>query len=263
MRQAPGVVCEECSSVVPAGHQFCGACGAEVDAELLEVTEEYYGVRQVPGKARLVLIRGVDGVPGNDYMLLQAEHAAGGGKVPIRYEGDDWLSDNHALFTYDEGKLFVSDQDSLNGVFVRIDGSVTLEPDQRFICGDTVFAVEMTPKDSSAPSEDGTQFYASPIVTSPFRVVHWVEGGRRGMVSCAQGSKVRIGRIDCNMNFIDDRHMSPRHASLSMGEDGAVRLLDDNSTNGVFVQIQEAHELQDGDYLMIGRQLLRVEFTTA
>jgi len=173
------------------------------------------------------------------------------------------LSDNHALFTYDEGKLFVSDQDSLNGVFVRIDGSVTLEPDQRFICGDTVFAVEMTPKDSSAPSEDGTQFYASPIVTSPFRVVHWVEGGRRGMVSCAQGSKVRIGRIDCNMNFIDDRHMSPRHASLSMGEDGAVRLLDDNSTNGVFVQIQEAHELQDGDYLMIGRQLLRVEFTTA
>jgi pSer/pThr/pTyr-binding forkhead associated (FHA) protein len=176
---------------------------------------------------------------------------------------DDWLSKEHATFRYDEGKLFVEDAGSVNGVFVRIQGSVKLESDQAFICGDHVFAAEITPKDSSAPDVDETYFYSSPKVTSPFRVVEQIDGGRLGMVCCAQGTKLRIGRQECNMNFPRDRHMSPRHASLSIDNDGAITLKDDKSNNGVYVRASQAHELKDGDYLMLGRQLLRVEFTAS
>jgi hypothetical protein len=64
----------------------------------------------------------------------------------------------------------------------------------------------------------------------------------------------RVGRsLAAHVRF-DDPTVSRRHALLHRDE-GPVRLLDDRSLNGVFVNGErcEWHELSDGDEIMIGR----------
>jgi FHA domain/Zinc-ribbon containing domain len=64
----------------------------------------------------------------------------------------------------------------------------------------------------------------------------------------------RVGRsLAAHVRF-DDPTVSRRHALLHR-DDGPVRLLDDRSLNGVFVngERREWHELSDGDEVIIGR----------
>ena len=43
---------------------------------------------------------------------------------------------------------------------------------------------------------------------------------------------------------------------------GGFSLVDEESRNGTYVRIQGEQELAHGDYLFLGKQLLRVEMTT-
>jgi pSer/pThr/pTyr-binding forkhead associated (FHA) protein len=64
----------------------------------------------------------------------------------------------------------------------------------------------------------------------------------------------RIGRsLSADVRF-DDPTVSRRHA-LVHRSDGAARILDDRSLNGVFVDGEriDMHELRDGDQVTIGR----------
>src|SRR6478609_3646277 len=56
MEQNRYYVCKECSSPVPPGHKFCGACGTTVPDAILERQVDFFGSMQAPGKARLILI---------------------------------------------------------------------------------------------------------------------------------------------------------------------------------------------------------------
>src|SRR5687768_12839784 len=55
MEQSRYYVCKECSTPVPTGHKFCGACGATVPKDVLDRRVEFFGSMQAPGKARLIL----------------------------------------------------------------------------------------------------------------------------------------------------------------------------------------------------------------
>ena len=46
-----------------------------------------------------------------------------------------------------------------------------------------------------------------------------------------------------------------------MSGDGSFTLTDAGSKNGTYVRIEGEHELSHGDYLFLGKQLLRVEMT--
>ena len=68
----------------------------------------------------------------------------------------------------------------------------------------------------------------------------------------------RIGRsLAADVRF-DDPTVSRRHALIVRGPDG-VRVLDDRSLNGVFVNGErvEWSTLQDGDEMLVGRYRLR------
>jgi pSer/pThr/pTyr-binding forkhead associated (FHA) protein len=60
------------------------------------------------------------------------------------------------------------------------------------------------------------------------------------------------------MNFMHDPFMSYHHARLEERQ-GHFILTDLQSTNGVFVKIQEQHPLEPGDSLFMGRQLFRLD----
>ncbi len=261
MEQARNYVCTECASAVPSGHKFCGACGAPVPAESQVLDTQFFGALQMPGKARLIVVRGDEAMgEGLSYLLQATEHLAGREADQILFPSDNWLSPKHANFLYRGEKLVVRDEGSLNGVYVRIRGSAPVQIGDHFMCGQQFLRIDATPKDSSGAEPDQTYFYSSPRRPSAFRVTQVLEGGMDGIVCCAQEHTIEIGREDCDINFPDDVYLSPRHARVEMtGE--SLKLIDENSQNGTYVRIRGERELGHGDYLFLGRNLLRVEVT--
>jgi pSer/pThr/pTyr-binding forkhead associated (FHA) protein len=261
MEQARNYVCRECSTPVPSGHKFCGTCGAGVPPEVVELRTKYFGTMQTPGKARLILIRGDSGVDGLSYMLQGTEHIAGREDGQILFPEDGWLSRRHANFIYENGQLVVRDEGSLNGVYVRVRESMTLSFGDTFLCGEQLFTVEPPPQDTAGPSPDQTYFYSSPRKAYAFRVVLMVVGGARGFEHCAIGQSVKIGREECDLNFPTDVYMSAVHAKIEAGAEGQFTISDLGSKNGTYLRVQGSQPLKHGDYLFMGRQLLRVEIT--
>lgn len=261
VEQARNYVCTQCSTPVPAGTKFCGACGAPAPDHVWKQDVSYFGAMQTPGQARLILIRGYNLDGGLTFLLQGQEHVAGRGEAQIPFPDDAWVSPKHASFVYRDDKLFVRDEGSANGVYVRVRGNTPLAMGGFFLCGEQVFRLDPIPADTSGPEADQTYFYSSPKRPSPFRITQVLTGGADAMVYCARDTAVRIGREESDMNFPDDIFMSGSHARVEAQGENFV-LIDEDSRNGTYIRIADEHELQQGDYLFVGRQLLRVEMTS-
>jgi pSer/pThr/pTyr-binding forkhead associated (FHA) protein len=259
MEQAKNFVCASCSTPVPMGHKFCGRCGAAVPPEILATRTQFFSSLQSPGKAKLILIRG-EGSEGLSYQL-NAEHHLVGRQGQLVFPDDPYVSPKHADLFYRDGKLVVRDEGSLNGVYVRVRGSVDVVAGDHFLAGEQVFRVDATPKATDGPGADGTYFYSSPKHQSPFRIVQILQGGATGMTACARAAGVQIGREGGDLNFPTDLFMSASHCRLDE-TNSKLSLTDLNSRNGTFVRVAE-RELSHGDYLFIGKKLLRVEITAS
>jgi pSer/pThr/pTyr-binding forkhead associated (FHA) protein/ribosomal protein L40E len=258
MEQAKHLVCGECYTPVPAGHKFCGKCGSSLEHNIIK-DPNFFGELQSPGKAKLILIKG-EGVDGMSYHLNSTEHTAGRTQGEIVFPDDPWLSPSHANFVYVDDKIVVRDQNSLNGIYVAIRQPVAINPGAVFMAGEQLFRVESVAPVEQVPEDDGTYFFSSPFSVGSFRVVQILEGGGDGMIVNPQSDTITIGREDCDMNFPADPFISGKHAQIEANGNSLV-LMDLNSKNGTFIKINNEQELTHGDYLFLGRQLLRVEIT--
>lgn len=259
MEQARNYVCRSCSSGVPSGHKFCGRCGTAIPPEILNAQTLFFGDMQNPAKAKLILIRG-EGMDGLSFHLKAEQHIVGRDGQLV-FPDDPFVSRKHANFFYRDSKLVVRDEGSLNGVYVRVRGTVDISPGDTFLAGEQLFRLETTPKPSDGQDQDGTYFYSSPKHPSPFRLAQVLQGGPLGMTVCARGTSLQIGREGGDLNFPVDLYMSGSHCRLDEAE-GKFTLTDLNSRNGTYVRIKSERELAHGDYLFIGRKLLRVELNT-
>lgn len=259
MDQAKNFVCRSCSTPVPLGHKFCGRCGAAVPPEILSARTQFFGQLQAPGNAKLILIRG-EGVEGLSYHLNAEEHVVG--KAGQLVFDDPFISAKHANFFYRAGTLCVRDEGSLNGVYLRVRGTVPIDPEDYFLAGEQVFRVDSPPKSNDEPGPDGTYFYSSPKHHSPFRITQLLQGGAYGMTVCARGASLQIGREGGDLNFPTDLYMSASHCKIDE-TGGGLTLTDLGSRNGTYLRLKAERELAHGDYLFVGRKLLRVEITAA
>jgi pSer/pThr/pTyr-binding forkhead associated (FHA) protein len=259
MEQARYYVCESCMTPVPSGHKFCGRCGASVPDVAFNVQAHFFSDMQDPSKARLILIRG-DGMDGLSYHLKAEQHVVGR-SGQLEFPEDQFVSPKHANFYYRDGQLVIRDEGSLNGVYVRVRGTVELAPGDTFLAGEQLFRVEPTPKASDGADPDGTFFYSSPKYPSGFRVNQVLEGGATGMTVCARGNTLQIGREDGDLNFPNDVYMSAKHCTVEE-QGGRFALTDHGSRNGTYIRIKTEQTLGHGDYVFIGRKLLRVELNT-
>ena len=260
MDQAKNYVCKSCSTPVPMGHKFCGRCGAAIPPEILNARTQFFGQLQMPGKAKLILIRG-EGVEGLSYQLNAEQHIVGRNGQLV-FPDDPFVSPRHANLFYRGGKLVVRDEGSVNGVYWRVRGSVDVAPGDHFLAGEQLFRVEGPPRANDGPAPDGTYFYSSPKHQTTFRIVQLLQGGGEGMAVCARGQSLQIGREGGDLNFPGDLYMSASHCKLEEAA-GKLTLTDLNSRNGTYVRLKAERELAHGDYLFIGRKLLRVEITAA
>ena len=137
-------------------------------------------------------------------------------------------------------------------------GSVEISPGDQFVVGEQVFRLDPTPKASDGADPDGTFFYSSPKYPSAFRLNQILEGGAIGMTICARGNSLQVGREDGDLNFPGDMFMSAKHATVEEKE-GKFVLTDFDSRNGTYLRLKTERALSHGDYVFIGKKLLRVE----
>ncbi|HEX9295358.1 MAG TPA: FHA domain-containing protein [Polyangiaceae bacterium] len=259
MEQARHYVCKSCSTPVPQGHKFCGRCGESVPPEILSARTLFFSDMQNPAKAKLILIRG-EGMDGLSFHLKAEQHIVGRNGQLV-FPDDPFISPKHANFFYRDGRLVVRDEGSLNGVYLRVRGTVEIVPGDQFLAGEQLFRLDLTPRASDGPEPDGTYFYSSPKHTSPFRITQILQGGIPGMVVCARAHALQIGREGGDLNFPGDLYMSGSHCRIEEVS-GKFTLTDLNSRNGTYVRLKSERELGHGDYLFIGRKLLRVELNS-
>jgi pSer/pThr/pTyr-binding forkhead associated (FHA) protein len=262
-----GKICPSCGAEVPIDNRFCGSCGNKVDGPAAGVPAAgpnrtmFFGASQQPGRAKLTVIKG-EGVDGVTYQLNGQDHIAGRSEGPILFPDDPLLSPRHANFIYKNNKLHVTDEGSVNGVFIRIKAPTPLVPGALFLIGEQLLQVEPSPPDlGPQPDAEGTYFYASPKRPSKMKLIQRLRGGEIGMIYRSRADNISIGREGNDVNFLDDPFISGRHAQISMNADGQVVLTDLGSKNGTFVRINEEAPLGHGDYVFLGQQLLRVEVT--
>ena len=255
--------CAKCGSQLLDKFKFCGNCGQPV-APKKEAMQEtmFFGKFQAPGKAKLVLIKG-EGVGGLSYNLNSKEHIVGRTDGTILFPEDRYLSPHHANFFYYQDKLFIRDEGSLNGVYIRVGRPIDLHHGDFLLVGEELFRFEILREAMQKPffDEEGTVFYGSPTSAEcPFNLVQILVSGVKGRVFHPQKQEVFIGREGCDLNFPEDQFMSASHCAISVkGENYQIRDL--ASKNGTFLRIRDDWELIHGDYIFIGQQLLRVEIS--
>src|SRR5260370_41910786 len=99
----PGRPCPPGGSEVPVGNRFCGNCGGKLEpaapAGPPVAKTMFFGANQVPGRAKLTVIKG-EGTDGVTYQLNGTDHVAGRTEGAILFPDDPLLSPRHANFIY-------------------------------------------------------------------------------------------------------------------------------------------------------------------
>lgn len=216
-------------------------------------------LQQQPVVPRLVVIKG-EGGDGATYHLQQTATSIGRSEGDITFVEDPFLSPEHARFSSQDGRLFVQDAGSANGVFLRIKKPTPVGDATHMLVGEQLLRLCKQPFTDGSPNENGTYYYGSPRPDSRFQVVQCLAGGGEGRICSAEIGTMSLGREGNTMNFPDDRFISGHHARLESASDSdEVILTDTGSRNGTFIRLAGAQELFHGDYLFLGQQLLRVE----
>ncbi|MCH2109542.1 MAG: FHA domain-containing protein [Polyangiaceae bacterium] len=247
--------CPSCQAPIQPKNKFCARCGLPTPEDVLHLKTEYFGHLQDPNTARLTIIHH-QGQEGVSYHLQASEHTIGS-DAQIQLT-DSFISAQHARLTYQNARLQLLDLSSLNGAYTRIRKKTKLIAGDTFLIGEQVLRIELMPELSEETDNAGTAFYGSPIANSPFKIIQLLEGGVPGLTLCPHDSRATIGRQGCDMNILEDRHISAEHCVIEQDADG-FSLIDLDTKNGTYIQIRQQQELEHGDYIMLGRSLLRID----
>lgn len=252
--------CPHCGSVVHRGDRFCGHCGGVLSKGPAGPVETMF-FEALPSvkRARLVLVRG-EGREGATFVLSGDEHVVGRDHGAIVFPEDPTVGEPHASFSYRDERLYLRDMGSSNGTYVRIRQEMPLRDGDTFICGEQVLSFALYRPVATATSEPGTRYCGTPLRPWRYQVRQHLAGGREGVVHPTRKKMLQIGREACDLNFPYDRFISGRHSTIEERDDGWY-LVDQNSRNGTFYRIPQGAEvgLREGDYVFVGRELLRVE----
>lgn len=99
--------------------------------------------------------------------------------------------------------------------------------------------------------------YAPAARTSSPRLVAVRRDGSDGESYALLGEQIDIGRSEGDLRF-DDKHLAERHARIFF-RSGQYVISPLEARNGVYVRITAPVELQDGHYILVGKQVLRFE----
>jgi hypothetical protein len=171
---------------------------------------------------------------------------------------DPFIADTQLRLFFSGNRLAVEDVGGGNGVFTRLRSERELLEGGELRLGRQRLLLEAMAE--VRPDEDGSIAWGSPDSGQRFRMVQLVEGGFRGGAWLLHDGDNTIGRENGDVVFPTDGFVSGRHALLNISLDRVV-VRDLGSSNGTFLRLSAPAFVDNGEQFLIGRQLLRVEFS--
>ncbi|MEZ4405610.1 MAG: FHA domain-containing protein [Polyangiales bacterium] len=291
---SPPSSCPQCASPNPRGNRFCITCGfdmaaapqqqppppvsqpqqpafvqqpsappqqAPVGPAYADTTEQGHTQGQghahsAPERAKLVLIR-PDGSEGATWSLTDGENPIGR-DVGGPFAQDMYLSPRHATFVIANGSVTVRDEDSLNGIYVRIERQqpVELRDGDVFRIGQEILRFESFPP--VGRQADGTEKLGAEVEGLVGKIV--LLTGRESYASAfpVPVTGLYLGRERGDILFPEDGYVSGLHCQLAVAG-GRLTLTDVGSSNGSYVRLRAGRQLRNGDFLLLGQQLFRLQ----
>lgn len=258
-----------------------------------------------PAPAAAAVVAKPSALPTRGKLVVIAKSGADGPSYPFsdsldvgRVEGhvivgeDPYLSPRHVRIAHANGKVFLRDLGSTNGVYLRLavtrdihggrgpEVSVPLQDQDLILVGQQVLRFDVMREGESglgAASEHGTLLFGSPAAPRYARLSQrTVEGVTRDVYYLRKMETV-LGRESGDVVFTEDPFLSRRHAAIrALGKDGSplappapgakpdvakFALVDLGSSNGTFLRIRNEIELLPGDQFRVGQQLFRVDMS--
>ncbi len=265
------MTCGRCHGTNQRGLPYCQFCGARLgEAPVQPAARAPQAAWPEPSagqpSARLVVIA-QDGTPGTEYALAGPESDIGREDGGIRLPTDPYVSPRHLRISLRNGRFFVRDLESVNGVYVRLRAPEVLRHADLVLIGLEVLRFELVSdaeRGLGPATERGTRVFGSPSVPRLAKLCQLtVEGVTRDQYYLSRDATV-IGRESGDVVFTNDPFMSRRHASVDRDEaSGTFTLRDLGSSNGTFLAIRGERELMSGDHLRVGQHLFRLDVTGA
>ncbi len=259
----PGATaCPQCGHENPPTNRFCASCGYNLAAMAsAPPVAAPHAMGPAPGANAVVLTAlRADGSEAGQYALPDAPSVTVGRDTGSIFAGDSYLSPRHATFMKRDGKVWVKDEGSLNGVYVKLQPNQPwrLQFNDIFRIGQEI--VRLEPLKPQGPSADGVQRFGSPARGYIGRLALVIGRDTTGNAFPIPERGVHLGRERGDILFSEDGYVSGLHCRVAPEQDGQVYLTDVGSSNGTFVRIGAEHALASGDILLMGQQLFRVDY---
>jgi pSer/pThr/pTyr-binding forkhead associated (FHA) protein len=175
------------------------------------------------------------------------------------FSSDLYLSPRHATFSFEGSQLHVRDEDSLNGIYIRVDRDVPIELRDNAIFRIGQELIRFNAIASTPVGSDGVETMGSPNPGYVGRLSLVIGRATTGNSFPIPPHGLHLGRERGDLIFPEDGYVSGLHARIH-GEQGRVFLTDVGSSNGTFVRVIGKHVIRSGDLILMGQQLFRAEY---
>lgn len=252
------MVCPQCGTTNNKNFKFCGSCGHPLAAAAgaAPASAPVAPAQGGAGRGTLVLIR-PDGTEGES-ISIDGQSVVGRETMP-QFASDTYLSPRHASFQFGSGSVTVRDENSLNGIYIRIgrEQPVELHDTSIFRVGQEIVRFERIADPSPGP--DGVEPMGSPRDGLVGRICLVTGRDTHGNCYAIPAEGLHLGRERGDILFPDDGYVSGLHARIH-AEGGKVFLTDVGSSNGTFIRIEGESSVESGDMVLMGQQLFRIEY---
>ncbi len=260
-----GVECPQCGHSNGGGSRFCAACGFNLTAAQAAPAPPP-GVAAAPtanaGTATVTLVAlRADGSEAGSYSVPSDPKVTLGRDVGGIFSGDSYLSPRHASLTRQGNKLLVRDEGSLNGVYLKLKPNVpwVLNFGDIFRIGQEIIRLEAL--EPQPPASDGVERLGSPKAGYLGRLALVIGRDTTGNAFVIPSGGVHCGRERGDILFSEDGYVSGLHCRIAPNGSGSLELTDVGSSNGTFVRLSQEYALSNGDILLMGQQLFRVDLS--
>jgi pSer/pThr/pTyr-binding forkhead associated (FHA) protein len=288
--QRPGEAeqkCPTCQAQLVPNLPFCGNCGTKVVSERKgDVSCTTCGLRSEPDlkfcpacgttlntggtSARLLAPLNVKltlldraGTTLKEFPVSRPVISLGRQGADITFAEDPYLSPLHAQIVNAGGQVRVRDLGSRNGTWLFIDQPHRLTDGDSILIGGQIFRFRRLGYPGPRPPEqDATRRMGSLIPGADIASLTQLrsDGSARDIVHLSPGRTLTMGREQGDWQFPYDPSMSSLHATIR-SEDADFVITDMGSRNGIALSIKGEPILRSGARILIGDQLLKVEFS--
>ncbi|MBW8840032.1 MAG: FHA domain-containing protein, partial [Gemmatimonadetes bacterium] len=217
-------------------------------------------MERTSGGPRLSLI-GDSGNVTKTFTLDRGEAEVGRIDADIVFADDHFMSPIHARLELREGVLYMRDLGSRNGSWLYIDEPTKLTDGDHLMIGSQVLRFRRLGYPGPHPPEaDSTRRMGSMIPTVDVAILEQLraDGSVRDVFHLSPGRSTTIGRESGDWTFPYDKTMSGAHAEIR-SEDSEFFVRDAGSRNGVAMAVRGERSLKNGDRILVGDQVLRLE----